>query len=133
MLTVNIEKIGEVAVIRCEGRIVQSAAAFRLREVVRQQRTARVVLLDLSAIQSLEGGGLGMLVFLQRWADERGIQFKLFDPPPMVRQRLGRIQWASKLTIAGNSEVSALLGEGRKCRAGMREKKSDALRGTDTR
>jgi anti-anti-sigma regulatory factor len=110
MLKVSIENIGDVAVIHCEGRVVQSAAAFRLREAVTQQRNARVVLLDLSDVQALEGGGLGMLVFLQRWTSEHGIQFKVFDPPALVRQRLEQVRSASELEIAGMSEVLALLG-----------------------
>jgi anti-anti-sigma factor len=110
MLKVNIERIGDVAVIHCQGRVVQSAAAFRLREAVTQQKDARVILLDLSDVQSLESGGLGMLVFLQRWASEHGIQFKVFDPPAFLRQRLERVRSASELEIAGMSEVLFLLG-----------------------
>src|SRR5882762_1120960 len=110
MLKVNIEKIGSVAVIHCEGRVVQNAAAFRLRDIVTQQKEARVILLDLSDVQALESGGLGMLVFLQRWASDHGIQFKVFDPPAFVRQRLERVRSASELEIAGMSEVLSLLG-----------------------
>jgi len=110
MLKVNIENIGDVAVIHCEGRVVQSAAAFRLRDAVTHQSNARVVLLDLSDVQALEGGGLGMLVFLQRWTSEHGIQLKVFDPPAFVRQRLEQVRSASELEIAGMSEVLALLG-----------------------
>ncbi len=110
MLKINIEKIGSVAVIHCEGRVVQSAAAFRLRDVVTQQKDARVILLDLSDVQSLEGGGLGMLVFLQRWANDHHIQFKVFDPPAFVRQRLEQVRSATDLEIAGMSEVLSLLG-----------------------
>jgi anti-anti-sigma regulatory factor len=86
------------------------AAAFRLRDAVTHQRNARVVLLDLSDVQAVEGGGLGMLVFLQRWTSEHGIQFKVFDPPAFVRQRLEQVRSASELEIAGTSEVLALLG-----------------------
>jgi anti-anti-sigma regulatory factor len=110
MLKVSIENIGDVAVIHCEGRVVQSAAAYRLRDAVTHQRNARVVLLDLSDVQAVEGGGLGMLVFLQRWTSEHGIQFKVFDPPAFVRQRLEQVRSASELEIAGTSEVLALLG-----------------------
>ncbi len=90
--------------------MVQSAAAFRLRDVVTQQKDARVILLDLSDVQSLEGGGLGMLVFLQRWANDHHIQFKVFDPPAFVRQRLEQVRSATDLEIAGMSEVLSLLG-----------------------
>ena len=110
MLKVTIERIGDVAVVHCEGRVVQSAAAFRLRDAVTQQGNARAVLVDLSNVQSVEGGGLGMLVFLQRWAGEHGIQFKVFDPPAFVRQRIRQVRWASELEIAGTNDVLALLG-----------------------
>ncbi len=110
MLKVNIERIGDVAVIHCEGSVVQSAAAFRLRDAVIGQKDARVILLDLSDVQSLESGGLGMLVFLQRWAGDHDIQFKVFDPPAFVRQRLEQVRSASELEIAGMSEVLFLLG-----------------------
>jgi anti-anti-sigma regulatory factor len=110
MLKVNIERMGDVAVIHCEGRVVQSAAAFRLRDAVTQQKDARVSLLDLSDVRSFEGGGVGMLVFLQRWAGDHSIQFKVFDPPAFVRQRLEQVRSASKLEIAGMSEVLFLLG-----------------------
>ncbi len=110
MLKVNIERIGDVAVIHCEGSVVQSAAAFRLRDAVIGQKDARVILLDLSDVQSLESGGLGMLVFLQRWAGDHDIQFKVLDPPAFVRQRLEQVRSASELEIAGMSEVLFLLG-----------------------
>jgi hypothetical protein len=57
-----------------------------------------------------EGGGVGMLVFLQRWADDHSIQFKVLDPPAFVRQRLEQVRSASKFEIAGMSEVLFLLG-----------------------
>jgi anti-anti-sigma regulatory factor len=63
MLNLNVEKMGGVAVLHCEGRIVRSDAAFRLRDAVIQQRRASVVLLDLSGVKALEGVGLGMLLF----------------------------------------------------------------------
>jgi anti-anti-sigma factor len=110
MFKVNIERIGDVAIIHCEGRVVQSAAAFGLRDAVTQQKDARVILLDLSDLQSLESGGLGMLVFLQRWTSDRGIQLKVFDPPAFLRQRLERVRVASELEIAGMREVLSLLG-----------------------
>jgi anti-anti-sigma regulatory factor len=127
LFKVDIEKVGDVAVIHCEGRVVQSAAAFTLRDAVIEQRNARVVLLDLSDVQSVEGGGLGMIVFLQRWASEHGIQFKVFDPPAFVRQRLEQVRSASKLEIAGTSEVLALLGWEPKELWRVREKSRDVL------
>jgi anti-anti-sigma regulatory factor len=112
MLNVTVEKIGKVAVLHCEGRIVQSDAALRLRDAVTQQRRSSVVLLDLSGVKALEGGGLGMLLFLQMWTRAHGIQFKVFDPPTGIRQSLERISSAATVEIAGTGEVLSLLGWG---------------------
>jgi anti-anti-sigma regulatory factor len=112
MLNLTVEKIGKVAVLHCEGRIVQSDAAFRLRDAVTQQRRSSVVLLDLSGVKALEGGGLGMLLFLQMWTRAHGIQFKVFDPPTGIRQSLERISSAAAVEIAGTGEVLSLLGWG---------------------
>jgi ABC-type transporter Mla MlaB component len=53
---------------------------FKLREAVTSQRDARVVFIDLSEVNGLESGGLGMLIFLQRWAHDHNIQLNLFNP-----------------------------------------------------
>ena len=113
MLVLNVWRIGKVAVIQCEGRIVRSDAAFQLRNVVAQQRASRVVLLNFSGVQALDGGGLGMLIFLQMWTHDRGIQLKAFDPVAAVRRSLERTRSAAAaVEIAATGEVLSLLGWG---------------------
>jgi anti-anti-sigma regulatory factor len=113
MLTLSAWRIGRVAVIHCAGRIVRSDAAFRLRDAVARQREALVVLLDLSGVQALDGGGLGMLIFLQMWTHDRGIQLKVFDPVARVRRSLERTRSAAAaVEIAATDEVLSLLGWG---------------------
>jgi anti-anti-sigma regulatory factor len=113
MLILNVWTIGKVVVIHCEGRIVRSDAAFRLRDAVAQQRGARVVLLDLSGVQALDGGGLGMLIFLHMWTHDRGIRLKLFNPVASVRRSLERTHSATTaVEIAALGEVLSLLGWG---------------------
>jgi len=111
MLRIQAERFGDVAVIYCEGRIVQDQAAFRLRDAVRRESNARVIVVDLSDIESLEGGGLGMLLSLQTWTDERGITFRVYDPPARVRQSLERFAKTMPVKIAGMVEMIALLSE----------------------
>lgn len=112
MLRLKVERRGKVAVIHCQGRIVRSDAAFRLRDAVRQQSDARVVLLDLSGVAALEGGGLGTLVSLQIWARDHGIQFKVCDPPAGVRKSLERTSSATAVEIAELDEELSRLGAG---------------------
>ena len=110
MLTVDIEKIGDVAVVECKGRIVRSEAAFKLRKAVTSQTNARIVVLDLTEVHAIEGGGLGMLRFLQRWAQDHHRQLKLFDPTDSVKKRLERNS-STKFDIATFDEMTALLAQ----------------------
>ena len=93
---------------------MRSDAAFRLRDAVVQQKSARIVLLDLYCVEALDGGGLGMLLFLQMWTRDRGIQLKVFDPAAGVRQNLERTRSAAAVEIVGMGEVLSLLGWGLK-------------------
>jgi anti-anti-sigma regulatory factor len=79
MLSIHTDRIGDVAVLQCEGRIVRSDAAFRLRDEVTAYSDVRVMVLDLSKVTSIEGGGLGMLLFLERWALDHEIELKVFN------------------------------------------------------
>jgi anti-anti-sigma regulatory factor len=119
MLSVHIQNIGEMAVVDCEGRIVRSEAAFKLREAVNSQRDARIIVLDLSEVPAIEGGGLGMLVFLQRWAHDQDIRLKLFNPRHSVRDRLEHVSSMREFDFATPDEMMALLAraDGRYARA----------------
>jgi anti-anti-sigma regulatory factor len=109
MLGIQIETIGDIAIVECEGGLVRSEAAFKLHEAVTSQRGARIVVLDLSRVRAIEGGGLRMLLFLRRWAHDRDIRFKLFNPASFVRDTLERAHAMLELDIAGLEEVMALL------------------------
>jgi anti-anti-sigma regulatory factor len=84
MLSIRVENLNDLAIIECRGRIVRSESVFKLRDVVQEQTDARIIALDLSAVQAIGGGGLGMLAFLNRWANDHDIQFKLFSPSTPV-------------------------------------------------
>jgi len=93
MPSVHIDNIGEMAIIECAGRFVRSDAAFKLRDAVTSQSDARVVVLDLTEMHAIGGGGLGMLVLLQRWARDRDIRFKLFNPSKPVQDKLKHVDF----------------------------------------
>jgi anti-anti-sigma regulatory factor len=103
--------IGDMAVVECEGRIVRSEAAFKLRDAVTSQTDANIVVVDLSEVYAVEGGGLGMLVFLQRWARDHDIRLKLFNPSRSVRERLELVSAMSEFDIASLHEMMALLAQ----------------------
>jgi anti-anti-sigma regulatory factor len=113
MLNVTVENIGELAVVECEGRIVQSEAAFKLRKAVTSQTDARIVVLELSEVNAIEAGGLGMLVFLRQWARDHNIRFLLFNPSKAVRNGLKRARSISEFYIPTMEEMMALLAYAR--------------------
>ena len=110
MFSVQVVESGDAAVLQCKGRIVRSDAAYTLREMVTAQVTARVVVLDLSEVEALEGGALGMLVFLQRWTHDNGIKLKLFNPQGVVRRSLERARTVCNFELVSEVDVLAFLG-----------------------
>ena len=104
----SIDRIGEVAIVECEGAIVRCEAACRLRNSVTSLE-ARIVVLDLSEVNMIDGNGLSMFLFLQQWAYHNGIQLKLFNPRWCVRERLEHASPIPSFDIASVDEMTAIL------------------------
>jgi hypothetical protein len=109
VLTLRMDHIGDMAIIECKGRIVRGDAALKLREVVMAQQNVRIVVLDLTKIAALEGGGLGMLWFLQRWAEDHDIRFKLYNPINSVRDKLEHNNAMLRFDIVTFEEMVSLV------------------------
>ena len=110
MSNIHVDKVGDMAVVECEGRFVRSDEAFKLRDAVAGQTDAHVIVLDLTETQALGGGAIGVLVFLQRWCRDHDIRFKLFNPSRFVREKLEHTNAMSEFDIASLDEMMALLG-----------------------
>jgi anti-anti-sigma regulatory factor len=109
MLNITVANIGELAVVGCEGRIVQRESAYKLREAVTSQTDARIVVIELSEVRAIGGGGLGVLVLLQRWAREHNIRFLLFHPSKSVQNKLKRSRSIAEFYVSSSEEMRALL------------------------
>jgi anti-anti-sigma factor len=109
MLSIHNDRIGDVAVVQCDGEFEHSNAAFKLRDAVTAQPDARVIVLDLSEVTSIEGGALGMLLFLERWALDHEIELKVFNPSNSVRHRLKQAQSVMDFEISTIYDVSTLV------------------------
>ena len=90
MLTIDVEKTGDVAVVRCVGRIVRGAEVGTLRNAVFSEKDIRIVVIDLSDVETLDAGGLTALLSLQQWARNRNVQLKLVNPSHFVNEVLTR-------------------------------------------
>lgn len=89
MLTVKTERAGDIVVVKCAGRIVRGQEAT-LRNAVLQEKLARMVVLDLSEVETVDAGGLNLLVSLHRWTDNNRAHLKLVNPQPFVHEMLTR-------------------------------------------
>jgi anti-anti-sigma factor len=90
MLTVDVERAGDVAIVRCAGRIVRGAEVSILRNAVISEKNTRTIVLDLSELEFVDAGGLSVFVFLHNWTQDRGINLKLVHPSSFVRELLVR-------------------------------------------
>jgi len=86
MLNVTIQYSEDLAVLRCVGRIVAGDEANILRKAVLSQVNSRTVVLDLTRVDAIDGGGMGVLVLLQEWARATEVDLKLMNPTSRVRE-----------------------------------------------
>ena len=108
-LAIQVENLSELAVVECEGRITQSESVFKLRDAVLAQGNSRIIALDLSGVQAIGGGALGMLMFLQHWADDHAIELKLFSPSRSVLEGLVHNRCILDFKIATFHELMGIL------------------------
>jgi len=110
-LNLTIQILGDVAVLRCTGRIT-AEATNELRNAVFAPPDIRTVVLDLAEVSSVDAAGLGTLVSLRNWATQTGSQFKLMNLAPLVEEVLEITNLKEQFEICSLSEMLDLL-----CRA----------------
>lgn len=107
-LALTTRTIGDVAVVHCGGSLVFQNEAAALCDLVSDLvRRYRSVVLDLSEVSAIDGGGIGTLAECIRNARESGARLVLCSVPRKVRQLLDLTQVSSLVDIAA-SEHDAL-------------------------
>jgi anti-sigma B factor antagonist len=88
-LNLDVSRTGDIAVVRCRGRIVFGEEADELRRVVLGllNETQRIVL-NLAWIEHIDSSGLGTLVASFISARHRGAEIKFAALSPRVRRAL---------------------------------------------
>ena len=109
MLTVRVERAEDVAVVKCAGRIVRGQE-WPLKTAVLGEERARMVVLDLSDVETLDAGGLTLLVSLHRWTESRHAHLKLVNPRPFVYEMLTRTHLDCVFDISSLNHALAVLG-----------------------
>ena len=113
MLTVKNERAGDVVIIKCAGRIVRGQEAV-LRNAVLQEKLARMVVLDLSDVESIDAGGLNLLVYLHRWTEGNRTHLKIVNPRPFVREMLTRTHLNCVFDISSFHDVLSVVCNGQR-------------------
>jgi len=108
-LTYQIERLQDVAIVGCAGRLVRGAALDEFRCRLERMENLRVLVLDLSKIEQLDAGGLGILLLLRRWALQQKVQLKLVDPSPFVRRMLDATHLNSVFEISSLEQALCIL------------------------
>ncbi len=104
-LHIKMERTSDVAVLQCCGRLVRGEALHLLKDAVTRLSRQRVVVLDLSEVEMLDAGGLGLLVFLHKWTLSSGIQLKLVNPSSLALEMLMRTRLTSVLHVSSIDDV----------------------------
>ena len=108
----EIERLQDVAVVRCSGRMVRGAALDGFRRRIEQLDRLRVLVLDLSDIQQLDAGGLGTLLLVRRWALQNSARLKLVNPPLFFRRVLEATHLNSVFEISSLKDALYILRPG---------------------
>ena len=87
MLKVHTKKFGNVALVCVKGRIVAGDTEALRNEVLAQVNTS-VVVLDLTHVNTIDAGGLGVMLELREQTELNGVEFRLEHVPQLVRRIL---------------------------------------------
>ena len=109
MVTVKSARAGDVAIIKVAGRIVRGQETT-LNGAVLAQKCSRMIVLDLTDVESLDAGGLTLLISLHRWAGNNKIHLKLVNPRPFVHEMLTRTHLDCVFDISSFDHALAVLG-----------------------
>ena len=110
MLRVKMDRADDVLLVKCVGRIVRGQESV-LKDAVISGKRARVVVLDLSDVETVDAGGLNLLVALHRWAESTQTHLKLVNPRPFVHQMLMRTHLDCVFDISCLDDALSVLGD----------------------
>jgi anti-anti-sigma factor len=108
MLVVNIQNLENGILLRCTGRIVAGEEVGILRTAALAHADAREMILDLSCVTAIDGGGIGLLAFLQGRARASGCRLRIQNPSHHVRQLLELTNMDSVVEICPSREFAEI-------------------------
>ena len=97
-LTLDVERSGELVVVRCHGKLVAGVCDVLYTRVRQLIPDAKCITLDLTDLTHIDSMGLGTIVRLYVSAKTAGCRLQLVNVGPRIRQLLGITNLLSVLT-----------------------------------
>jgi anti-anti-sigma factor len=104
-LTLDIDRAGSVAVVRCRGKLVGGVTDFLYFEVSQLIPGAKRIVLDLTDLTHMDSMGLGTVVRLYVSARSAGCDLELINLGKRIRQLLGVTNLLSVFAIVGENNI----------------------------
>jgi len=116
MLKVHAKNLGGVAILCLQGRIVSGETAA-LRKAVHSQSGVSAVVLDLARVNSIDAGGLGVMLELREQTQSIGIAFRLMNATKLVSRVLEITCLNSVFEFTSGAEILSAVSTGRQVSA----------------
>jgi len=104
MLKVHAQKVGNVTILRLQGRIATGDASM-LRNAMLSQLDANALVLDLARVNGIDAGGLGVMLELRELTQSKGILFRLVNVTKLVQQVLEMTCLDAVFVISSEEDV----------------------------
>jgi anti-anti-sigma factor len=104
-LSVQVYRSFGISTVRCEGNLCVGASTASLERVVKEL-TSGIVVLDLERVVLVDAHGLGALVGLHQWAEEKRVRLYIANP----RAHLQQLFRMTKLDFLFEPELAQLAG-----------------------
>lgn len=105
-LSLDIERKGEAALVRCHGRLVAEVSGNFYARIHQLMPDHKRIVLDLSDLDHMDSMGLGTLVRLMVSAKSNGCSLELVNLGKRVRELLGITHLMGVFTVIGEKGVA---------------------------
>jgi anti-anti-sigma factor len=88
-LTIEVERKGEQCIVHCRGRLVSCVCSFFVKKVHGLVPESKLIVLDLTHLETIDSMGLGALVRVYVACKRSGCELRLINLGQRVREMLG--------------------------------------------
>ena len=113
MLKVHAKKLGTVAILCLQGRIVNGETEI-LRNALQSVSEASAVIIDLARVTTVDARGLGVMLELREQAESKGIRFELMNVTKLVSRVLEVTRLDSVFQITAGVEFFPAVSRSRR-------------------